>query len=84
MAIWKIYYMRATVSGIHRVAREGKWVFGEGIEISCIYNIYEPIRLSNSYGPWAYLREGQGLICGTLFALVETWAYPLGATVHTR
>ena len=50
--------MRATVSGIHRVVREGKWVFGEGIEISCIYNIYEPIRLSNSYGPWAYLREG--------------------------
>lgn len=36
-------------------------------------------QLSNSYGTWVYLWGGGGsLLCGPIFALVESWAYPQG------
>ena len=40
MSSLKINSIRATLSGIHRVVPEGKWVPGGGIEIPCNYSIY--------------------------------------------
>lgn len=37
---WKIYSMKPIISEKHRAASEGKWVHGEGIKISCIYECF--------------------------------------------
>ena len=42
MHTWKIYLVKATISENHRVAPEGKWVPGGGIEIPCNYELYGP------------------------------------------
>ena len=42
MKTWQIYVMKATISENHRVAPEGKWVPGGGIEIPCNYKLYGP------------------------------------------
>ena len=42
MKTWKLYLVKAIVSENHRVAPEGKWVPGGGIEIPCSFQLYGP------------------------------------------
>ena len=42
MKTWKLYLVKAIVSENHRVAPEGKWVPGGGIEILCSFELYGP------------------------------------------
>ena len=42
MKTWKIYVVKAIVTENHRVAPEGKWVPGGGIEIPCNFELYGP------------------------------------------
>ena len=42
MKTWKLYVVKAIVLENHRVAPEGKWVPGGGIEIPCKYELYGP------------------------------------------
>ena len=42
MKQWKIYEIKAIITGEKRRAPEGTWVLGGGIELPCTYYLYGP------------------------------------------